>query len=196
MAVSILDADAVGCLLDGEHQRSVLERLEMVELLVSWEHHSARLVPPFNAPVLAVLWLLHTVSRQRLHYSRWRVAADFDQLHRPMRPKPGPFSLRIGCRSLCILAVCAKRCHAALVHHVPAWFARSWRHGLRAHQQDPTSPAAELHFKKIKRQKIVGEKGSIDMEFIRSRRRFIVDGIDVLTEIVKQAMNKDEEIPF
>ena len=24
----------------------------------------------------------------------------------------------------------------------------------------------------------------------------IVDGIDVLTEIVKQAMNKDEEIPF
>ena len=38
-----------------------------------------------------------------------------------------------------------------------------------AHQQDPTSPAAELHFKKIKRQKIVGEKGSIDMEFIRSR---------------------------
>ena len=54
----------------------------------------------------------------------------------------------------------------------------------------------ELHFKKIKRQKIVGEKGSIDMEFIRSRRRFIVDGIDVLTEIVKQAMNKDEEIPF
>ena len=65
-----------------------------------------------------------------------------------------------------------------------------------AHQQDPTSPAAELHFKKIKRQKIVGEKGSIDMEFIRSRRRFIVDGIDVLTEIVKQAMNKDEEIPF
>ena len=46
------------------------------------------------------------------------------------------------------------------------------------------------------RQKIVGEKGIIDMEFIRSRRRFIVDGIDVLTEIVKQAMNKDEEIPF
>ena len=58
-----------------------------------------------------------------------------------------------------------------------------------AHQQDPTSPAAELHFKKIKRQKIVGEKGSIDMEFIRSRRRFIVDGIDVLTEIVKQNGN-------
>ena len=27
-------------------------------------------------------------------------------------------------------------------------------------------------------------------------RGFIVDGIDVLTEIVKQAMNKDEEIPF
>ena len=25
---------------------------------------------------------------------------------------------------------------------------------------------------------------------------FIVDGIDVLTEIVNQAMNKDEEIPF
>ena len=39
------------------------------------------------------------------------------------------------------------------------------------------------HEKKIKRQKIVGEKGIIDMEFIRSRRRFIVDGIDVLTDI-------------
>ena len=46
-----------------------------------------------------------------------------------------------------------------------------------------------VHLFKIKRQKIVGEKGSIDMEFIRSRRRLIVDGIDVLTEIVKQAMN-------
>ena len=40
------------------------------------------------------------------------------------------------------------------------------------------------------------KKGLKDLEFIRSRRRFIVDGIDVLTEIVKQAMNKDEEIPF
>lgn len=64
------------------------------------------------------------------------------------------------------------------------------------HQQDPTSPAAELHFKKIKRQKIVGEKGSIDMEFIRARRRFIIDGVDVLTEITRQTMNKEEEPPF
>lgn len=66
------------------------------------------------------------------------------------------------------------------------------------HQQDPNSPAAELHFKKIKRQKIVGEKGSLDMEFIRNKRRFFIDGVDVLKEITRQAMNKEnsEEPPF
>ena len=66
-----------------------------------------------------------------------------------------------------------------------------------AHQQDPNSPAAELHFKKIKRQKIVGEKGSLDMEFVRNKRRFYIEGVDVLSEIARQAMSKDEEeVPF
>ena len=67
-----------------------------------------------------------------------------------------------------------------------------------AHQQDPNSPAAELHFKKIKRQKIVGEKGSLDLEFVRSKRRFYIDSVDVLSEIARQAMSKEDEeqVPF
>lgn len=65
-----------------------------------------------------------------------------------------------------------------------------------SHQQDPTSPAAELHFKKIKRQKIVGEKGSIDLEFIRNRRRFIIEGTDVLSHITIKTMSNEDEIPF
>lgn len=65
------------------------------------------------------------------------------------------------------------------------------------HQRDPNNPLAQLHFKKIKRQKIVGKKGTIDMEFIRSKRRFLIEGVDVLSEVTKLTMNPiQDEVPF
>lgn len=67
-----------------------------------------------------------------------------------------------------------------------------------AHQQNPEDPAAELHFKKIKRQKIVGKKGKLDLEFIRKTRRFLINGVDVLSHITAATMNKEyeDEVPF
>lgn len=62
------------------------------------------------------------------------------------------------------------------------------------HQQDPTNPYCQIHTKKIKRQKIVGKKGTIDMEYMRSRRRFIIGGRDILTDLVKGVMSQD--VPF
>jgi len=47
-------------------------------------------------------------------------------------------------------------------------------------QTDPGSPACEHFSKKIRRQKIVGKKGSFSFEFDRKKRRFIYDGKDYI----------------
>ena len=47
-------------------------------------------------------------------------------------------------------------------------------------QTDPESPACEHYSKKIRRQKIVGKKGSFSFEFDRKKRRFIYDGKDYI----------------
>jgi hypothetical protein len=62
------------------------------------------------------------------------------------------------------------------------------------HQQDPNSPVCEVHTKKIKRQKIVGKKGTIEMEYIRNKRRFFINGEDVLRTMLNPVI--DEQIPF
>jgi len=62
------------------------------------------------------------------------------------------------------------------------------------HQQDPNSPQCEVHTKKIKRQKIVGKKGVIELEYIRNKRRFFINGEDVLLTMVKGEFL--EEAPF
>lgn len=54
------------------------------------------------------------------------------------------------------------------------------------HQKDPMSSVCELHSKKIRRQKIVGIKGTISFEYVKKMRRYFFDGADVL----QQALNK------
>ena len=65
------------------------------------------------------------------------------------------------------------------------------------HQQDPNSPTCEVHTKKIKRQKIVGKKGTIELEYIRSKRRFYINQEDVLLSILRPITKVEEiEAPF
>jgi len=66
------------------------------------------------------------------------------------------------------------------------------------HQQDPNSPQCEVHTKKIKRQKIVGKKGTLEMEYIRNKRRFFINGEDVLLSIFRGNTEPNilEEPPF
>lgn len=82
------------------------------------------------------------------------------------------------------------------------------------HQNDPESPACELHTKKIRRQKIVGKKGMISFELNRGLRRYLFDGIDYFNEVKKETaipantnfyeskreqssiINADEDPPF
>jgi hypothetical protein len=54
------------------------------------------------------------------------------------------------------------------------------------HQKDPSSPVCELHTKKVRRQKQVGEKGVIDFELYRPGRRFYFSGIDWLSRIITE----------
>jgi hypothetical protein len=53
-------------------------------------------------------------------------------------------------------------------------------------QTSPEDPIAELHTKKIRRQKIIGKKGTISMEYIRPARRFEFVGIDYLQKLLKE----------
>lgn len=59
------------------------------------------------------------------------------------------------------------------------------------HQQDPKNPYCELHIKKIKRQKIVGILGTLELEYIVKWRRFLISGRDVLAGNMQ-----DKEIDF
>lgn len=65
------------------------------------------------------------------------------------------------------------------------------------HQKDPMSPACELHTKKIKRQKVVGKKGVMEFEYIRQRRRYFIDGVDLISELTSSFGGKaQEDVPF
>jgi len=54
------------------------------------------------------------------------------------------------------------------------------------HQKDPTSPICELATKKIRRQKQVGKKGTIEFELYRPSRRFYFRGIDNLSKLIHE----------
>ena len=54
------------------------------------------------------------------------------------------------------------------------------------HQKDPTSPICELATKKIRRQKQVGKKGTIEFELYRPSRRFYFRGIDNLSKLIQE----------
>jgi hypothetical protein len=74
------------------------------------------------------------------------------------------------------------------------------------HQQDPNSPICEVHTKKIKRQKIVGKKGVVDLEYIRQKRRFYVNGEDIIVSLTRninanpneriEPKDTDQDAPF
>lgn len=54
-------------------------------------------------------------------------------------------------------------------------------------QSDPNNPTAELHTKKIKRQKIVGKKGILGFEYNWQTRRFTIDGVDPMAKLIDQS---------
>jgi len=59
-------------------------------------------------------------------------------------------------------------------------------------QTVPDSPMCEFHSKKIRRQKIVGMKGSFDFELLRQKRRFIFDGIDPMDAAIDGRYTQSE----
>jgi hypothetical protein len=54
---------------------------------------------------------------------------------------------------------------------------------------EPLATDCEIHSKKIRRQKIVGEKGFVEVEYIRKTRRFWVKGVDYMQRAI-DAKNK------
>jgi hypothetical protein len=59
------------------------------------------------------------------------------------------------------------------------------------HQLNPSDQSCELHTKKIRRQKTVGKKGIVIFEYVRSARRYIFNGVDVMAN---EAAPKQESI--
>jgi hypothetical protein len=55
------------------------------------------------------------------------------------------------------------------------------------HQVDPSSDLCELHSKKIRRQKIVGRKGTVTFNFNRRTRRFIFSGTDYMQKAIENS---------
>jgi hypothetical protein len=53
-------------------------------------------------------------------------------------------------------------------------------------QSDPSSPACEFHSKKVRRQKVVGVKGAVTFEMVRSKRRFFFDGVDPIQKLLNE----------
>jgi hypothetical protein len=53
-------------------------------------------------------------------------------------------------------------------------------------QVSPEDSLAEFHSKKIRRQKTIGKKGCLNMDYIRSTRRFEFGGIDYMAKIIKE----------
>lgn len=52
-------------------------------------------------------------------------------------------------------------------------------------QSDPTNRECELHTKKIRRQKVVGQKGVLHFEYVRSSRRYEIGGKDYMSELLR-----------
>lgn len=52
-------------------------------------------------------------------------------------------------------------------------------------QTMPEDPTCELHTKKVRRQKTVGKKGFIELQYIRKKRRFEIDGIDGMSDLLR-----------
>ena len=59
-------------------------------------------------------------------------------------------------------------------------------------QTTPDNPACEFHSKKIRRQKIVGVKGSFDFELNRSTRRYSFGGTDYMQKYIDDKFVQSE----
>lgn len=55
------------------------------------------------------------------------------------------------------------------------------------HQINPGSSVCEVHTKKIRRQKTVGKKGVIDLDYIRRQRRYMINGSDLMQKIINKS---------
>lgn len=68
------------------------------------------------------------------------------------------------------------------------------------HQTQPDSPMCLIASKKIRRQKFVGKKGELEINYLRGYRRFSVNGKDPMDEAIKKAglnfLIEFEEAPF
>jgi hypothetical protein len=53
-------------------------------------------------------------------------------------------------------------------------------------QTNPDDPMCQFHSKKIRRQKIVGKKGVLEMEYIRKTRRFEFSGSDYMAKLIQE----------
>lgn len=62
------------------------------------------------------------------------------------------------------------------------------------HQQDPTDRTCEVAFKKIKKQKVTGVKGTITIELDLPTRRYFFDGVDIFGDLMRKK-NMQLEIP-
>lgn len=62
------------------------------------------------------------------------------------------------------------------------------------HQTDPNDPLAEVAFKKIKKQKITGVKGTIQVEYLFKHRRFFFEGKDVMEQAVIDKFTPAQEV--
>jgi hypothetical protein len=52
------------------------------------------------------------------------------------------------------------------------------------HQVDPSSDVCEFHSKKIRRQKMVGKKGTATFNYARASRRYLFNGVDYMATII------------
>src|SRR6185437_4548672 len=52
-------------------------------------------------------------------------------------------------------------------------------------QTSPENPLCDFHSKKVRRQKVVGKRGFIELDYNRRKRRFEVDGHDYMADILR-----------
>jgi hypothetical protein len=83
-------------------------------------------------------------------------------------PMPDVFDIADG-------AMWNNKMHNIIIYHRPR------------HQEDPNDPTCEVAFKKIKKQKITGQKGTIEIEMHRPTRRYFFDGVDVLADVIEKS---------
>jgi len=95
----------------------------------------------------------------------------------PKNPKKNPKTNNFDCPEVFDIAdgaMWANKMDNILIYHRPD----SW--------SNPDSSLCEFHSKKIRRQKVVGKKGSFSFQYEKQERRFFFDGLDPMAETIKE----------